>query len=463
MALFSGGSRGAAGGSNGLAAFAAASGNPFLSAAQCSAAATEAGGGACLSSAAAGAGGGADKAAAAASAVPVAKVGGSDSSSPDGGGDNDCGESGHRFRFSAGAAMLPHPEKVAKGGEDAFFVSDDGLTLGEWKKKNWTSRFFFSPARGRTSEEEKEKKRKLTFFHKNFPQKKLRKGVADGVGGWGELGIDAGEYARSLMLNCRDAAASATAEARKKRGGAKGDDTKSSPLFVDPKAVLTVGHSRTTAQGSATACVLSLDPRTGELAAANLGDSGFVVVGGGGGGGGGSSHGDGKNSGSEVEGRVAFKSPQQQHGFNFPFQLGAAGSASDSPADAEEFLLPTRPGDLVVVGTDGLFDNVFADEVARLASLSRARGDGPREAAEVVAAFARRRAADTEAATPFAVAAQAMGYNYRGGKMDDITVVVGFVEEEESRAATEKGGKERSKKEVKSSKSGSGAGATSRL
>lgn len=304
---------------------------------------------------------------------------------------------------------------------------------------------------------------------------KFQKGVADGVGGWGELGIDAGEYARSLMSNCRDAAVAATAEAKKarkskskaaktKEGGAKEEK-----LFVDPKAVLTAAHSRTTAQGSATACVLSLDPRTGQLAAANLGDSGFVIVGGGGGGSGngngGGNGGNGGNgsNGSEVAGRVAFKSPQQQHGFNFPFQLGAAGSASDSPADAEEFLLPTRPGDLVVVGTDGLFDNVFADEVARLASLSRARGDGPREAAEVVAAFARRRAADTEAATPFAVAAQAMGYNYRGGKMDDITVVVGFVEEEESGAAAEKGGKERSKKEVKSSKSGSGAGATSRL
>lgn len=278
---------------------------------------------------------------------------------------------------------------------------------------------------------------------------KLPKGVADGVGGWGELGIDAGEYARSLMLNCRDAAASATAEAHKKRkkeGAMSSSSDKKSPrsssssssLFVDPKAVLTVGHSRTTAQGSATACVLSLDPRTGELAAANLGDSGFVIVGGGGGGGGGGSskNGNGSKNSSEVAGRVAFKSPQQQHGFNFPFQLGAAGSASDSPADAEEFLLPTNPGDVVVVGTDGLFDNVFADEVARLASLSKARGDGPAEAAEVVAAFARRRAADTEAATPFAVAAQAMGYNYRGGKMDDITVVVGFIEDSSSASAS---------------------------
>ena len=281
------------------------------------------------------------------------------------------------------------------------------------------------------------------------------------------------------MLNCRDAAASATAEAEKRRKReAKGSSSSSSDkssakkspprsssssspsssLFVDPKAVLTVGHSRTTAQGSATACVLSLDPRTGELAAANLGDSGFVIVGGGGGGSNGSGSSGGGGS-SEVAGRVAFKSPQQQHGFNFPFQLGAAGSASDSPADAEEFLLPTSPGDVVVVGTDGLFDNVFADEVARLASLSKARGDGPGEAAEVVAAFARRRAADTEAATPFAVAAQAMGYNYRGGKMDDITVVVGFIEDSSSRAAAAEEEEEKAGRK----KSGGGSGLASRL
>ena len=43
-----------------------------------------------------------------------------------------------------------------------------------------------------------------------------------------------------------------------------------------------------------------------------------------------------------------------------------------------------------------------------------------------------------EAATPFAVAAQAMGYNYRGGKMDDITVVVGFIEDLSSSSSREK-------------------------
>jgi len=55
-----------------------------------------------------------------------------------------------------GGKALPHPDKVHKGGEDAFFVSDDGQTLG----------------------------------------------VADGVGGWASLGIDPGVFAKRLMAGC---------------------------------------------------------------------------------------------------------------------------------------------------------------------------------------------------------------------------------------------------------------------
>ena len=68
-------------------------------------------------------------------------------------------------------------------------------------------------------------------------------------------------------------------------------------------------------------------------------------------------------------------------------------------------------------------------------------------------------AADTEAATPFAVAAQAMGYNYRGGKMDDITVVVGFIEDSSSRAAAAEEEEEKAGRK----KSGGGSGLASRL
>lgn len=66
-------------------------------------------------------------------------------------------------------------------------------------------------------------------------------------------------------------------------------------------------------QGSSTACILALEGDT--LHAANLGDSGFMVV---------------------RRNKVMYKSRSQQHQFNYPFQLGRRGRmAFDSPAAAE--------------------------------------------------------------------------------------------------------------------------------
>ena len=47
--------------------------------------------------------------------------------------------------------------------------------------------------------------------------------------------------------------------------------------------------------------------------------------------------------------------------------------------------------------------------------------------AQVLAHYARHRAADPKFASPFAYAAFEAGYAYMGGKMDDITVVVARV------------------------------------
>ena len=36
-----------------------------------------------------------------------------------------------QLTLKAAAAMIPHPEKADRGGEDAYFISEDGLTLGD--------------------------------------------------------------------------------------------------------------------------------------------------------------------------------------------------------------------------------------------------------------------------------------------------------------------------------------------
>ena len=47
--------------------------------------------------------------------------------------------------------------------------------------------------------------------------------------------------------------------------------------------------------------------------------------------------------------------------------------------------------------------------------------------AQVLAHYARHRAADSKFASPFAYAAFQAGFSYMGGKMDDITVVIAKV------------------------------------
>mmetsp|Transcript_32375 Transcript_32375/g.62229 ORF Transcript_32375/g.62229 Transcript_32375/m.62229 type:complete len:401 (-) Transcript_32375:339-1541(-) len=247
-------------------------------------------------------------------------------------------EAAGALRSRCGAASIPHPDKRDKGGEDSHFVSDTG---------NWL-------------------------------------GVADGVGGWAELGIDAGAYARKLMEHSKTAAL-------------KAENLK------DPLAVLQAAFSQTAEQGSCTACLLTLTESY--IRAANVGDSGFVVV---------------------RKGKVLFRSPPQQHEFNFPYQLGQEGS--DTPRDAQCFMVPVQSGDVVVVGTDGLFDNVFDRDVAMIASRALTAGLGPEQCAKQLASLATALAQDQDSVSPFAKAAREAGYAYRGGKADDVTVVVSFIE-----------------------------------
>ncbi|KAJ7556109.1 hypothetical protein O6H91_05G068800 [Diphasiastrum complanatum] len=242
------------------------------------------------------------------------------------------------LRLFSGVYSLPHPDKEAKGGEDAYFVSSEEQALG----------------------------------------------IADGVGGWASVGVDAGQYARELMLQSMVAV------------------RQEPEKCIDPARVLVKAHSRTHFRGSSTACILTLSEYG--LQAANLGDSGFVIV---------------------RNGRVIFKSTPQQHSFNFPYQLGS--ESSDPPSAAEVFSLQVKAGDIIVLGTDGLFDNVFDHELKTIVLKSTQAGLGPGATAKELADFARVQAQDPHCETPFSTAAQFAGVPFYGGKLDDITVIVSFV------------------------------------
>ena len=250
--------------------------------------------------------------------------------------------SGKALKFTSAASMLPHPDKAHRGGEDAYFIHGGDYCIG----------------------------------------------VADGVGGWAEVGVDPGLYSRELMSHALNLL-----------------DTIDSVHPGVPQSILEEAHAKTRARGSCTACIVCL--HEGKAHASNLGDSGFLI---------------------SRDGAVAFISPQQQHEFNFPYQIGSPDSMSDSPTKADSHVVEVQPGDIIIAATDGLFDNVFPDEAAALVHLSKKKGDGPDEAAASLTKYAKSRAVDQRYLSPFAYGAQQLGYRYLGGKLDDITVVVSYVD-----------------------------------
>lgn len=243
------------------------------------------------------------------------------------------------LKLLSGACYLPHPDKEATGGEDAHFICTDEQAIG----------------------------------------------VADGVGGWAQMGVNAGDYARELMSH------SVAAIQEEPRGS------------IDLARVLEKAYSSTKARGSSTACLLALSDQG--LHAVNLGDSGFLVV---------------------RDGCTILRSPVQQHDFNLTFQL-ESGGGSDLPSSAQVFNVQVAPGDVIIAGTDGLFDNLYNNEVTAVVVHAVRAGLGPQVTAQKIAALARQRAQDTHRQTPFSTAAQDAGFRYYGGKLDDITVVVSYV------------------------------------
>ncbi|WCJ39520.1 hypothetical protein M5689_020503 [Euphorbia peplus] len=205
--------------------------------------------------------------------------------------------------------------------------------------------------------------------------------VADGVGG---CSVDAGIYARELMENSFNALL---------------DQNKGS---INPVSVLRWAHTNTKSEGSSTACIVALNDNH-VLRHANMGDSGFILF---------------------RENKLFYRTPIQQHRFNCPYQLSSKRKDTSNRANEEE--IRVEEGDVIVVGTDGLFDNVYAKEIEEI--LNHNKGNNLDKLALEIAGRALIHSLDTTYLSPFAKAAKLEGFNYTGGKKDDITVVVAKVE-----------------------------------
>ena len=69
------------------------------------------------------------------------------------------------------------------------------------------------------------------------------------------------------------------------------------------------------------------------------------------------------------DGEVVFKSPVLQHFFDCPLQFGACpdySESTDTAEDAAVFELAVQPGDVLLAGSDGLWDNCYDSELMQL-------------------------------------------------------------------------------------------------
>lgn len=290
------------------------------------------------------------------------------------------------LRLRCGSFTIPHPSKARSGGADSCFFTTEGAAFG----------------------------------------------VADGVGEWEwRFRINPRAFADEMMGAC----------------GRRAEETiqEETPAELRAQDALATGYSSTSSFGSATALVACLDKTGSKLGVANVGDSGMMHL----------------RRKDSVASSVIGRTNEQQHRFNCPYQLSRLPTEEDfprllsegrtalvnllkknptvfqdSPADADLYTFDLQEGDMLVAGSDGVFDNLFESDISSLCNSAvspyEANHDStsptdPTHMATALAQAASAKAGDRTSLTPFSRNAQRSGVRHTGGKLDDICVVVAWV------------------------------------
>ncbi|KAF1999468.1 protein serine/threonine phosphatase 2C [Amniculicola lignicola CBS 123094] len=283
------------------------------------------------------------------------------------------------------------------------------------------------------------------FFSQVGTSRTAAFGVADGVGGWVESGVDPADFSHGL---CEYMACAARSWPQ---------DAKTSSLH--PKDLLQIAYDKVIVDrgiegGGSTACLAVAEP-DGNVEVANLGDSGFMHLG--------------------LNAVRHFTQPQT-HAFNTPYQLsktpqrmlvqmavfGGTSALSDQPKESSVTHHQVRHGDVLVFATDGVWDNLSTQNLLSIVSfsmidagawvekdgvlevshelpkLAQAASDQQADSSSLqaklavaIAKEAKETGLNTRRDGPFAKEVQKHfpGENWHGGKPDDIAALVAVVVE----------------------------------
>ena len=156
--------------------------------------------------------------------------------------------------------------------------------------------------------------------------------VADGVGGWNNRGVDPGIYTRELC---------GLVLARYKSWLANRQRWE-----MDLWELLVSSVKETTKTGTCTFVLGLLDETDPHLRVLNLGDSGYMLF--------------RRTENGQTNYSKVFRSEERQYWFNKPYQCGTGYKL---PYHADVYFHQVQDRDVVIMGTDGLFDNLFEKDI----------------------------------------------------------------------------------------------------
>lgn len=179
---------------------------------------------------------------------------------------------------------------------------------------------------------------------------------------------------------------------------------------IEIKSSLVEAVKKTKSKGSSTIVLLLLNQETKKLHATYVGDSLYMIL---------------RYNQNYEKFECIYKSNEQQHKFNQPFQVGTNG---DSPNLAVIESHDIQDKDIVIVASDGLWDNVYDDNLISIINEKTKDNNGnvldSDELACLIANVAEKNSLDVSYDSPFSKRARSKGFDYYGGKEDDITVVI---------------------------------------
>ena len=194
-----------------------------------------------------------------------------------------------------------------------------------------------------------------------------------------------------------------------------------------PLEILTEAHSTISESGGSCCLLLSLDQETGILSSNIVGDCGFLII-------------RKKPNSDTIE--IIYSSKERTKIFNRSTQISKEYDFLGNVQTQNHKILPN---DIIISGSDGLFDNVYPWDILScmnpFVSASTHLPD-PELVAEIIASIAFKNSQIFHYRSPFSERAKDYFIDFVGGKPDDITVIVSQVVEDKNRKNGANDGKE---------------------